>query len=124
MCFSAAARLRLQRRGVAGALVLPFHLHAFVSHPSLLAALVHVVCPLRAGAAAATRPFAVYEAPPAGGEGSPASTAVVHPGFLPVSIIVLGNNREVVINVLQSDLLCTLTTDVGHHVQNDMTGFS
>lgn len=83
-----AGGLRLHGGGISGALVVfAFHLHAFVSHPSFLAALVHVVGPLWAGATAAT--LSVYEAPPAGRKGSSASSAVVHPGFLPIPIIVL-----------------------------------
>lgn len=97
--------LLLHRGGVSRALaVFAFHLHALVGHPSFLATLVHVVGPLGAGPAAAPSacPLAVYEAPPAGGEGSTASAAVVHPGFLPVSIIVLVNERDVGAVVLQS----------------------
>lgn len=109
-CAGASSGLRLQRGGVSAALVVfAFHLHALVSHPPLLATLVHIVGPLRAGAAAPACPLAVHKAPPAGGEGSAASAAVVHPGFLPVPIIVLGNKRDVGVNVQQSGPILTLT---------------
>lgn len=85
-----ASGLLLQARGVSCTLgIFTVHFYAFISHTPLLASLVHVVGPLRAAA-----PLTVDEAPSAGWEGPPASPTVVHPGFLPISIIMLGKKKQ------------------------------
>lgn len=86
-----ASGLLLQARGISCTLgIFTVHFYAFISHTPLFAPLVHVVGPLRAAA-----PLTVDEAPSASWEGPPASPTVVHPGFLPISIIVLEEkNRE------------------------------
>lgn len=85
-----ASGLLLQARGISCTLgIFTVHFYAFISHTSLLAPLVHVVGPLRAAA-----PLTVDKAPSASWEGPAASPAVVHPGFLPISIIVLGKKTK------------------------------
>lgn len=77
--------LLLQGGGVSGVLRF-FAVYFYVVVPQLprFAPLEHVVRPLRAAA-----PLTVDEASPASREGAAASSAVVYPGFLSVTIVVL-----------------------------------
>lgn len=77
--------LLLQGGGVSGVLRL-FAVYFYVVVPQLprFSPLEHVVGPLRAAA-----PLTVDEASPASREGAPASSAVVYPGFLSITIVVL-----------------------------------
>lgn len=85
-----ASGLLLQARGVSCTLgIFTVHFYAFISHTPFLAPLVHVVGPLRAAA-----PLTVDKAPSTSWKGPPASPTVVYPGFLPISIIVLGKKNR------------------------------
>lgn len=65
------------------------YFNILLSQSLLFSPLVHVVGPLWAAAS-----FAVDEAPSASWKGTAASSAVVCPGFLTISIIVLEENQQ------------------------------
>lgn len=64
-------------------------IEVLVSQSPVVSPLEHVVGPLWAAAS-----LPVDKAPPAGREGTATSPTVVYPGFLPVSIIVLEENPQ------------------------------
>lgn len=77
---------------VAGGLgLLVLRLHGVVRQLALLAALEHVVGPLRAAAAAA---LTVYEAAATCREGAPPPAPALHPGLFSVTIVVLEEEEE------------------------------
>lgn len=91
--------LLLRGGGVSGALaVLMFYFEVVVSQLPFFSSLEHVVGPLRAAPS-----LTVHEAPPASREGTSASTAVVDPGFLAITVVVLeGKQGKVLMKHEQS----------------------
>lgn len=88
-----ASGLLLQGGGVSSILgFFAVYFDVVVSQTPLFSPLEHVVGPL--GAAAS---LTVDEAPSASWEGAPASSTIVYPGFLAISIIVLGKRKSSII---------------------------